>query len=396
MAVADRPLRGPRTGFGTAPQTTIGSRLRDAGAPWRHLDLVMLACVGVVQFIGLLMVFATTRGATAPYRYGDITKQSVFVFLGVLALVGSALIDYRRLRDYALFLYVASIVLLLAVLTPLGSQANGSQSWFQLGSFQLQPSEFTKLAVIIALAAVTAHFQNELDLQRFLILLGMAAVPMALVLLQGDLGTTLVFAVVVPAILLVGGVRGTHLAAVVLAGIALASIVIGGGMLKHYQQERLSTFLNQSDKAANVAGTAYNLNQSKTAIGSGGWFGKGLFEGTQTKLGIVPEQRTDFIFSAVGEQLGFVGGATILALFCIIVWRTWRASQLSRDEFGTLLCVGILAMLLFQIFENVGMTMGIMPVTGIPLPFLSYGGSSTITNFAAIGLVLNVHMRRFS
>ncbi|MBV9411997.1 MAG: FtsW/RodA/SpoVE family cell cycle protein, partial [Acidimicrobiia bacterium] len=169
--------------------------------------------------------------------------------------------------------------------------------------------------------------------------------------------------------------------------------VVQLGVLKQYQVDRLTAFANPTNDPQH---TAYNLAQAKAAIGSGGLFGKGLFKGTQTNLSFVPEQQTDFIFTVVGEELGFVGAFTLLALFAVVVWRTWRTATLARDLFGTLLCVGILAMFVFQIFENVGMTMGIMPITGIPLPFMSYGGSSTVANFAAVGLVLNVHMRRFA
>jgi rod shape determining protein RodA len=165
------------------------------------------------------------------------------------------------------------------------------------------------------------------------------------------------------------------------------------GVLKEYQLDRLGAFL---DPQSDTQRSAYNLNQSKIAIGAGGFNGKGLFNGTQTNLSYVPEQNTDFIFTVVGEELGFIGSAVLLALFALIVWRTWRTALLAKDLYGTLLCVGVLSMFVFQVFENVGMTMGIMPITGIPLPFMSYGGSSTLASFAAIGLVLNVHMRRFS
>jgi rod shape determining protein RodA len=193
--------------------------------------------------------------------------------------------------------------------------------------------------------------------------------------------------------LLVGGARGKHLTALVFLGALGCAFVLQSNLLQDYQKARLTVFLDQQ---AQLKGEAYNLNQSKISISAGGLFGKGLFRGTQTRLQYVPEQHTDFIFTAVGEELGFAGGATLLALFAIIVWRTWRSAQLARDSFGTLVCIGVLAMFLFQVFENVGMTMGIMPITGIPLPFVSYGGSSTIADFVAVGLVLNVHMRRFS
>jgi rod shape determining protein RodA len=193
--------------------------------------------------------------------------------------------------------------------------------------------------------------------------------------------------------LLVSGAKARHLIALLLVATIAVVAVVRLGVLEEYQYERLTSFL---EPEADTDRSAYNLAQSKTAIGSGGINGKGLFKGSQTNLSYVPEQHTDFIFTAVGEQLGLFGSALLLVLFALVAWRTWRAAALAKDESGTLICVGVLSMLTFQIFENVGMTMGIMPITGIPLPFLSYGGSSTLATFAAIGLVLNVHMRRFT
>ncbi|HVX19346.1 MAG TPA: rod shape-determining protein RodA [Acidimicrobiales bacterium] len=391
MATYDQSL----SRFGAHGRSRSGLGAMTA-APVRHLDLVLLGVVGIIQSLGLLMVFSATRGPNPPFRYGYLTKQAVFVVLGVAALSVVSLIDYRRFRDYALFVYGAGVFLLFLVLVPgVGSSAKGHQSWISLGPFQLQPSELNKITLIVGLAGVLTHYQGDIDLRRLGIVLGMAAVPMALVLVQGDLGTTLVFAVVVPTMLAIGGARPKHLAVLLLAGILVATVALSGGVLKQYQRDRLTTFLHQ-DTAAATGGAAYNLNRAKIAIGRGGMFGQGLFRGSQTRLSIVPEQHTDFIFTAVGEQFGFFGAGLLLVLFCLMVWRIWRTALLARDEFGTLICVGVLAMLVFHTFENVGMTMGIMPITGIPLPFMSYGGSSTLLNFLAIGFVLNVHMRRFS
>ncbi|HET7654271.1 MAG TPA: rod shape-determining protein RodA, partial [Acidimicrobiales bacterium] len=193
--------------------------------------------------------------------------------------------------------------------------------------------------------------------------------------------------------LLVGGARPRHLVALTLVGVVAVVAVINLGVLKQYQLDRLGAFIKPD---ADTQRSAYNLNQSKIAIGSGGITGKGLGKGPQTNLSYVPEQHTDFIFTVVGEELGFFGSSLLLVLFGIVVWRTWRAAALSKDLFGTLVCVGVLSMLVFQVFENAGMTMGIMPITGIPLPLFSYGGSSVIATFIGVGLVLNVHMRRFS
>jgi rod shape determining protein RodA len=371
---------------------------RNPTSPFRHVDALLLGCVIAVGLLGALMIFSATRGDHAPYRMGFVKKQVMFLILGVLAMVVVAATDYRRLRDFAVFFYAGAMLLLAAVITPLGSSSKGTQGWFQLGPFQLQPSELAKLALIVGVAALASQFGGRIDGRRLGALLLVAAVPMGLVLLQPDLGTTLVSAAITLAMLLVAGVRTRHLVVIVIIGLLGATFVLQSGMLKQFQRDRLTVFVDQGARGGSTAarGAAYNLDQAKIAIGAGGLAGQGLFEGTQTRLGNVPEQHTDFIFTAVGEELGFVGSATLLTLLAIIVWRVWRAAQLARDDFGTLLCAGIMAMLVFQTFENIGMTMGIMPITGIPLPLMSYGGSSTITLFLAMGLVLSVHMRRFA
>jgi rod shape determining protein RodA len=262
-----------------------------------------------------------------------------------------------------------------------------------MGSFQLQPSEFAKVVFIVCLAAYGAQHRGDLDGARLLRVLVIGGVPMGLILLQPDLGTALVFVAVLLGVLLVGGARPRHLAVLVLLGAIGTAGVLQAGVLKQYQKDRLTAFL---DPKGDPRLSSYNLRQSEVAISAGGLTGQGLFKGTQTNLSYVPEQHTDFIFTVAGEELGFAGAAVLLALFAVVVWRTWRAAVLARDLPGTLLCVGVLCMLMFQIFENVGMTMGIMPITGIPLPSLSYGGSAMLASFVGVGLVLNVHMRRFS
>jgi rod shape determining protein RodA len=302
-------------------------------------------------------------------------------------------IDYRKLRDYSAFAYVATVVGLLAVLSPLGSNARGSQAWFQLpGGFQLQPSELVKFGIIIALAGYANEHRGEMNPWRLTVTIALAAVPIGLVMLQPDFGTAMVLGLVVITLLAVAGVSVRHLVVLALLGVTFVIAVVNVGLLKQYQVDRLTSFVNQGADARN---TTYNTDQSKNAIGNGGVTGRGFGDGSQTAGGFVPEQHTDFIFTAVGEEFGFLGGAALLALFAIVVWRTWRAALFARDFFGTLVCVGVLAMFVFQIFENMGMTMGIMPVTGIPLPFMSYGGSSTVTAFACVALVANVSMRRF-
>jgi rod shape determining protein RodA len=310
----------------------------------------------------------------------------------VMAVV--ALIDYRHYSGLAPLLYGGGILLLLAVLSPLGTSVNGAQSWFAVGSLQLQPAEFMKLATIMVLAVLCSQGSGgTLEGKNVVLSLFAVGLPAGLILLQPDLGSALVFIASLGAVMFVAGVHMRHLAVLALLA-AFGAIYIFGysSYLDDYQRDRLTTFV--STNAQNDA--SFQVRQAETAIGAGGITGTGLFQGTQTKLKYVPYQQSDFIFTVVGEELGFVGSATLLVLYAAIAWRIWRAAAVARDMFGTLLCVGVLGMLLFQIFENMGMTMGIMPITGIPLPFMSYGGSSTIMMFAAIGLVLNVHTRRFA
>lgn len=380
---------------GRWPGTTrAASMRRNPAAPWRHVDLLLLGSVGLIAIIGALMVFSSTRGTSnEPANTAVLQRHLSFVAAGMTVMALTTMADYRRFRDWAPIFYGAVCVLLLGVISPFGTEVNGAQAWFQMGPFQLQPSEFSKIAVIIGLASLGAHFGADIDLRRLAVLLAVPGIPLFLIMLQPDPGTAMVFVAITMGVLLVAGVRAKHIAGLTLLGLTAVVGLLSSGLLADYQKDRLTVFLNP---AAGLQAEAYNLNQSKIAIGSGGVLGKGLFNGTQTQLDIVPEQHTDFIFTAVGEELGFLGAATLLVLFAVVGWRIWRIAQLSRDHFGVLLCVGVLSMLAFQIFQNAGMTMGIMPITGIPLPYVSYGGSSTIALFAGLGLVQSVHMRRFT
>jgi len=372
----------------------------DLSAPWRHVDPILLISSVAIALLGALMVFSATRngvgigrlGADGPRNTSYLVKQGGFVVvgLGIMAVVAS--IDYRKYRDWIVPISVGMCVMLALVLTPLGSSTKGAQSRFEFAGLQLQPSEIAKIVLILALASLFAAWKGDIDLRRLFMALGVAGVPMLLIMLQPDLGTALVFIAITVVLFVAAGVRGRYLIALALVGVLAVGAILQSNVLQTYQKDRLTTFLDTSRATATAT---YNVSQSQTTIANGGVWGKGLFNGPQTQLGFVPEQQTDFIFTVVGEELGFAGAATLLALFVIVIWRTWRAAQLARDHLGTLVCMGVLAMFVFQVFESVGMTMGIMPVTGIPLPFMSYGGSSTLACFVAIGLVLNVHMHRF-
>jgi rod shape determining protein RodA len=364
--------------------------------PLRHVDPVLLVAALALVVVGLFAIYSSTHQSLAaigadPARY--VKRQVTFLALGAIVVMAAASFDYRFLKVYAGILYASSIVLLLLVRTPLGSTVKGSQRWFELFGFQLAPSEFAKLALIVMLAAYLSEVRGDLALRDVLRAAGLAAVPGLLVFLQPDLGTSIVFVAILVGILVVAGTRPRYL--LVLALIAMSLVFAGFqvGLVKEYQLDRLQAFLD-STNATEAA--RYNREQAEIAIGSGGLFGLGYLKGTQTNLDFVPEQHTDFIFTVVGEEFGFVGAMTLLGLYGILVWRAIRIAIISKDAFGTYLASGIASMLALQMFVNVGMTIGIMPITGIPLPFVSYGGSSLLVTCAAIGILENVHMRRLT
>jgi rod shape determining protein RodA len=368
-----------------------GRRARTAGvrpdSPFVHVDWVIVATLAFLAGIGLVMIRSV--GKSGPF----VQKQGFFIVLGIGVMLAIMSIDYRAFVDNAVLVYLATVVMLVAVISPLGTVHKGAQGWFDIGSFQLQPAEFAKVSIIIALAGYGAAQRNQLDLRRFVVVLVLTAIPTALIFIQPDLGSALVFLAIVLAMLWLGGARASHVAILIVLGAVSVFVAVRVfHVLADYQTNRLLAFINPD---ANTGGSAFNLHQSKIAIGSGGLFGKGLDAGTQTRFGFVPEQHSDFIFTALCEQLGFLGGGAVLLAFGVLCARIWRAAASARDTAGTLICVGVLAMFLFHIFQNVGMTLGMMPITGIPLPFLSYGGSAILVSFAAIGLVLNVEMHRF-
>jgi rod shape determining protein RodA len=376
------PARGPVRGARFSA--------RDLSAPWRHVDLGLLVVTLVIAAIGLVMVFSATRrldGGT-----GVVLRQAFFVALGVVAMAAVSLVDHRRIVDWWPMIYAAGIVLLIGVLTPLGSTVNGTRGWYQFGPVVLQPAELGKLATIIAVAAFLGSV-DEVDLRRLASALGLIGAPMLLTMLQPDLGSSLVFIVAGLGMLVVAGVKMRHLAVLVLLGVVAVFGILSSDTLDEYQKDRILSFANP-DSVSEAA--IYNVRQAQTAISSGGLTGFGFGQGPSTRLGYVPAQQTDFIFTVAGEEFGFLGAGTLVLLFGVMIWRIWRIAQLASDPVGMLLCVGVMSMLLFHVFENIGMNLGIMPITGIPLPLVSQGGSSVLASFVALGLVQSVHMHRFS
>jgi rod shape determining protein RodA len=371
----------------------VSARLSEK-APIRHLDPTLVLLALILCAFGLLMIYSATyarlRDEALPPRY-YLDRQVIFASVGFVAMMITAVFSYRRLKAWAWLAYVAAVGLLLAVLSPLGTSVLGAQRWIQIGIFQIQPSEVAKLAVIMTLAAVLAERKGSpesLDVFKCIVLVGL---PAALIYRQPDLGTLLVLLAILGGMLLVSGARLRLLIVIAMLGTVAFWGILHVGLLKEYQVNRLTSFL---DPAKDPQRTGYNLQQSKIAIGSGQLTGRGLFNGTQTNLRFVPEQHTDFIFTVIGEELGFAGAALFVLVFGLFVWRGVRIAMMSKDHFGTLLAAGIVSMFAFQGFVNVGMTMGISPITGIPLPFVSYGGSSLIASFLATGVLLNIHMRR--
>lgn len=359
---------------------------RDLTAPWHHVDGVLVGAVGMILVMGSVMVFGATRYTDT--KADLIWRHLGFVVAGVVAGLLLAVVDYRRLLTWWPVLYGVSMLTLVGVLTPLGATVNGTSGWYRLGPLSFQPAELAKLTTILAVAAFLGA-ADRVDWRRLLVALGLLGVPIGLVLLQPDLGSALVFGAIALGMLVVGGVRLRHLIAIgVLSAVAVA-LLLGSGMLDEYQQDRLSDFLSTD-------GQSYNVTQAQTAISSGGLTGYGFGEGPQTRGGFVPVQESDFVFTVAGEEFGFIGSAFLVAMLGLVIWRIWRTAQIAADRQGTLVAVGVLSMLMFHIFENIGMTLGIMPVTGIPLPFVSYGGSSIVASCIAVGLVESVHMHRFS
>nr|WP_202420746.1 rod shape-determining protein RodA [Actinomadura rayongensis] len=364
----------------------------------RRLDWTMFLSVAALSVLGALLVRSATHRLLLdqgrdPNSFLDRHLLNLVIGVGLCALF--TVLDYRLLRAYVPILYGLACLGLLAVITPLGSTVNGSHSWIIIGGgFQVQPSEFAKVGLVVLLAMILGEPRDgEVGPGRrdILMALALAGVPAALIMLQPDLGTTLVFAAVVLGMLAVSGARKRWMAGLVGIGLAGGFGVWFFGLLKAYQIARFTAFL---DPSADPAGAGYNAQQARIAVGSGGVTGRGLFHGQQTLGHFVPEQQTDFIFTVAGEELGFLGGALIVALLGVILWRGLRTASQAADLFGTLVATGVVCWLAFQAFENIGMTLGIMPITGLPLPFVSYGGSATFANFIALGLLQAVHLRR--
>jgi len=358
-----------------------------------RVDVALVVTTLVVAAIGVVIVYSSTRSkllleGLSPHYY--LNRQAAYVVVGGLVMVVLAALDYKWLEHASAVLYLGIVLALLAMFTPVGSHVLGATRWIQLGPIQIQPSSFAIPVLIVTVATFCARRPEGLERQDLFKVLALAAVPILLVVKQPDLASGIVMCITLLVMLVVAGIPNRYLVLLLFTAVVGAFAVVHFGLLKSYEINRFTSFLHPG---SDLQGSNYNPHQSVAAIGSGGVWGKGLFHGPQTNLQYVPEQQTDFIFSAVGEQLGFVGSASVILLLGLVSWRLLRAAQTSRDAFGRLLAVGCFTFVAFSAFANAGMSMGIMPVAGIPLPFLSYGGSATVAFFCAVGIALSVQLR---
>ena len=366
---------------------------------WFVVDPILILSVAAITAMGTLLVFSATRGPATELIPADTSflERQVFFAIAGAAMGGvAAIVNIERIRSLVSAGYLGFFALLVGILL-FGAEINGAQAWFRFGGFTFQPSEPGKLVLILTLATVFSG--GRVGFSRMVAGLVLAAVPVMLILFQPDLGTVLVYIVITAVMIMMSSISMRLILLLVLVAITAVTMIFTSDLLQDYQKSRLTVFVLDEEAVSQLGPdairVAYNAEQSQIAIGNGGLTGTGLFQGTQTSSNLVPEQQTDFIFSVAGEELGFRGAAILLGLFALVVVRIWRVAVRSTDEFDRLLAIGIMAMFVFQVFQSAGMTMGMTPVTGIPMPFVSYGGSSMLTSMIAIGLVLGVHRRRF-
>ena len=365
----------------------------------RQLDLVLLGAVALLLVIGSFLVSASTRDWYASHGLDPnfyLKRHLINIVIGIFLAAMTAAVDYRLLRAYTPVLWGLAVIGLIAVLIPgVGDTINGARAWISLpGGFSVQPAEFAKLAIIVGMAMVLAEKRDgEKDPRNIDVLqaLGVAALPVVLIFVQPDVGTILVVSCAVLAIIAVSGAPARWIAGLLMLAVLGGVAAVQFHILHDYQLKRLQSFINPQ---ADPQESGYQLQQARITIGSGGFLGKGLYKGPQSNGRFVPEQQTDFIFTVAGEELGFVGSAGIIALFAVILWRAGRLARRTTDLFGRLVVAGVMAWFAFQFFENVGMALGLMPMTGVPLPFLSYGGTSMFATLMVVGLLQNVHARR--
>lgn len=375
---------------------TTASR-RVALLQWGDVDRWLLGAVVALSLIGCLLVWSATVNRddlTGGDSRAFLVKQLINVVIGLVLMAVVVMTDHRWVRILAPIAYLVAIAGLVLVLV-MGSTINGSRSWLIVGGFSFQPSELAKLAVVVGMALVVAErsegrWRDRVGTADVLLMLAVAGLPAVLILAQPDLGTMLVLTATVFGVVAASGAHRRWLALLAGGGVAVAAFAVVSGFLEQYQIDR---FLAFTDPDLDPRGAGYNVEQARIAVGNGGLFGQGLFDGSQTQSGFVPEQHTDFVFTVAGEELGLVGAAVIVALLGVVLWRALHIAARTDDVFGRIVAAGIACWFGFQAFQNIGMCLGIMPVTGVPLPFVSYGGSSIFASMLAVGLLQNIHLR---
>ncbi len=366
----------------------------------RYLNVSIPLIVILLIMIGLLII----SSAVEVNQHSDnsmlyLQKQAIAAILGILLIIIIQFFDYRIFKEYSWVIYICTIIL-LGVILGIGQTISGGRRWIDLGLVSFQPSELAKILVILVLAAVIDDNADDLGYLTVMFKPSLVAfIPFILILLQNDLGTSLVILFIYIVMMFAGGGNVKFMAFFFGGGFIMVVLMIVSHFfigtplpfLKEYQLNRLIVFINPN---VDPYGIGYNIIQSKIALGSGELFGKGLFAGTQNQLNFLPEKHTDFIFSVIGEEFGFIGVAVVLILFLFLLWQFLNVARNAKDQYGYLVVVGITAMFLFHILENVGMTMGMMPITGIPLPFISYGGTFMVSSLIAVGIVININLRK--
>ena len=366
---------------------------------WQNLNIYIPILVLLLSIIGLIMISSAVEINKTPENWNFIQKQLIALIVGIVTIIIIQFYDYSLLKEYSDLIYIFTVGVLILLLV-IGSEISGGRSWISIGSINFQPSEIAKLVVVIMLANVMSEMKDKLKKFKGIIKSGLYAfIPFILIILQNDLGTALVILFIYLVMLYVAGGNQKIMFLVFGGSFLILVLLLSSHLLfetplpfiKEYQLNRLVVFVNPD---LDPQGAGYNILQSKIALGSGKVFGKGLFAGTQNQLNFLPEKHTDFIFSVIGEEFGFLGISTVLGLYLLLFWNMIKIAINARDDFGKLVVTGIIALLFFHVFQNSGMTMGVMPITGIPLPFISYGGSAMLSNMIAIGIIININVRK--
>ena len=387
-----------RPNFSRRPNSGLGNIRRGFADPTRNIDWVLMGAVAALTVISSFIIYSATRprllnrGAD-PFQC--VQRQMIFVIVAIIVMAVVMWMDYVQLRGSAELFYAVTIVLLILVMVT-GAVKGGAKLSFDIGPIALQPSELAKVATLLLLTGFLAEDDSKtVSWERFIQSLFIVGIPVILVAIEPDLGSASVLVACAMGVLLVAGAQIKYISLITSLAVFSAAAGVISGVVKDYQLRRITGFLNQNSDSASLQQLTTQVRFAKRAVATGGFFGKGYLRGPLTNGAFIPVQSTDFVFSAIGEQFGMLGGMLVLGLFVVVLWRIYRIARIAQDRLGYLICAGVFTMILWQTFQNIGMTMGITPVSGVPLPFVSYGGSHTVAFAIMIGLVQSVHMRRF-